>query len=174
MVCQDYFRQLPPELFYINANPLRGRHFVQRSQGCGEDGREEGTATETAGGILSTSRCSRFCAGRRHPVRKLRECEEMTPALFFSQKEGHSSLSHRHVTFRPEERATLLRSGLGALWYSLGSVWRARWNQKPACAREPGKGRPSKHPVPYRGELNCRRAGFPCKDPGNPALSSAS
>lgn len=119
MVCQDYFRQLPPELFYINANPLRGRHFVQRSQGCGEDGREEGTATETAGGILSTSCCSRFCAGRQHPVRKLRECEEMTPTLFFSQKEGHSSLSHRHVTFRPEKGPHFY----GRAWGLSGTLW---------------------------------------------------
>lgn len=119
MVRQDYFRQLPPELFYLNANPLRGRHFVQRSQGCGEDGWEEGTGTETAGGIQSTSCCSRFCAGRQRPVRKLRECEEMTPELFFSQKEGHSSLSYRHVTFRPKERATLPRQGLGLS----GTLW---------------------------------------------------
>lgn len=97
----------------------RGRHFVQRSQGCGEDGREEGTATETAGGILSTSRCSRFCAGRQHPVRKLRECEEMTPALFFSQKEGHSSLSHRHVTFRPEKGPHFY----GRAWGLSGTLW---------------------------------------------------
>lgn len=53
MVSQDYFRQLSPELFYIHANPLRGRHSVQRSRGCGEDGREEGTATETAGGLAA-------------------------------------------------------------------------------------------------------------------------
>lgn len=119
MVSQDYFRQLSPELFYINANPLRGRHFVQRLRGCSEDGREEGTATETAAGILWTSCCSRFCGGRQHPVRKLKECEEITPALFCSQKEGHSSLFHRHVTLRPEERATLPRPDLGLS----GSLW---------------------------------------------------